>query len=73
MEDEEHKEMEKKIEKTNERISTCAGIGIALLGAAMAGASWPLFIAAGAIGGAGGVMVHSTRKWLKNRKRRKQI
>ena len=73
MEGEEHKEIEKKIEKTNERISTCAGIGIAALAAAMAGAPWFLFIAACAAGGVGGTAVHEAKKWMKNRKRRKQI
>jgi len=73
MEDKEHKELEKKIEKTNERISVCVGTGIAAMGAVMAGASALLFIAMCGIGGGAGIVVHSTRKWLKNRKRRKQI
>lgn len=60
-------EVEKKIEKVDDAICICAGVGIALIAVAAAGASLPVWMAAGAIGAVAGTGVHSIKKWTKNR------
>lgn len=61
------RELEERVEKTDERISVYVGAGIAAIAGVMAGVSAPLFVVAGAIGGVAGLGVHHARKWLKKK------
>ena len=63
------RELEEKVERTNERISTVVGGVIGGGAAIMAGVAWPLFLVAVPTGAVGGLAWHHLRKWVKNRKR----
>ncbi len=63
------RDLEEKVEKTNERISVLVGAGIVLVPAMVVGLAWPLFLVAVPTGAVGGLAWHHLRKWVKNRKR----
>lgn len=64
-------ELEKKIEKTNERISIIAGTVLIGGPALIVGSSLPVTMVAFAVGGIIGSASHHTRKWMKNRSKKK--
>ena len=67
------REVEEKVEKTNERISVLVGAGIVLVPAMVVGLGWlPAIVLAGAGGGLGSAAHHLRKWWVKRRKRAKR-